>query len=197
MSTVAAHLAPRRQSANVNRLLAVVLAAAGVGLLLTESHIRLWEARLSADIMSVTSIGHAQAIGSSVIFPHHNQWIGYTIAASCTAALLITPFFFIGAGLILSGRIPITTALIALAVITVIVWFVNQLRLLIIGASMQLWGFKSGYSRSHILAGGIISTLGVAIGVAIFLALVLHDRPGRRGTRFPSSPSTSSNSDRS
>lgn len=194
---MAAHLAPRRQSANVNRLLAVVLAAAGVGLLLTESHIRLWEARLSADIMSVTSIGHAQAIGSSVIFPHHNQWIGYTIAASCTAALLITPFFFIGAGLILSGRIPITTALIALAVITVIVWFVNQLRLLIIGASMQLWGFKSGYSRSHILAGGIISTLGVAIGVAIFLALVLHDRPGRRGTRFPSSPSTSSNSDRS
>lgn len=196
MNTVPAHLAPRSVTPNVHRVLAVVIAAAGVALLLNESHIRLWEARLSAGIMSVTSIGHAQAVGSSVVFPHHNHWIGYTIAASCTAALLITPFFFIGAGLILSRRIPITTALIALAVITVIVWFVNQLRLLIIGASMQLWGFKSGYSRSHILAGGIVSTLGVAIGVAIFLALVLHDRSGRQAIPLSSS-SSSSNSDRS
>lgn len=59
---------------------------------------------------------------------------------------------------------------------------------------MQLWGFKSGYSRSHVLAGGIISTIGVAIGVAIFLALLLHQRP----TRTPSHPSIPSDlSDRS
>jgi exosortase/archaeosortase family protein len=112
-----------------------------------------------------------------VIFPHHQQWIGYTIAASCTSALLIAPFFLIGGALLLWGRIRITRGLIALVAVTVIVWLVNQLRLLLIGTSMRLWGFKTGYSRSHLLAGGIVSTLGVAIGIAAYVALLLHQQP--------------------
>jgi hypothetical protein len=38
---------------------------------------------------------------------------------------------------------------------------------------MRLWGFSSGYSRSHVLAGGVISTLGVAVGIAVFVIVVL------------------------
>jgi exosortase/archaeosortase family protein len=179
--TSAAIATPARPTKYLNRVLAVLIAGAGVVLLVTEAHIRLFEARVAAEIMRLTSIGgHAQAVGSSVVFPHQQHWIGFTIATSCTAALLIAPFFLIGAGLVLTGRIPIRSALIALVAITVIVWFVNQLRLLLIGASMQLWGLKSGYSRSHVLAGGVVSTIGVAIGIAVFLALVLHNQTVRR-----------------
>lgn len=182
--TTAAVVGPARPTKYLNRVLAVLIAAAGVVLLVTEAHIRLFEAKVAAEIMRLTSIGnHAQAVGSSVVFPHQQHWIGFTIATSCTAALLIAPFFLIGAALVLSGRIPIPSALLALVAITVIVWFVNQLRLLLIGASMQLWGFKSGYSRSHILAGGVVSTLGVAIGIAVFLALVLHSQTDRHHTK--------------
>jgi exosortase/archaeosortase family protein len=178
MSATAVHLpAPRKWP--INRLIAPLVAGAGILLLISESHVRHLEAGAAAGILRLTALGHAHAVGSSVIFPHHQLWIGYTVAASCTAALLIAPFFLIAALLILSGRVRIGSGLLALAAVTVIVWLVNQLRLLVIGASMRLWGFQTGYSRSHVLAGGVVSTLGVALGIAAFVALMLHERsPG-------------------
>jgi exosortase/archaeosortase family protein len=155
---------------------AVLVAGAGIALLVTESHVRLFEASAAAAILRLTRLGGAHSVGTAVIFPHHQQWVGYTIAASCTAALLIAPFFLIAALLILSRRVNIARGLLALAVVTVIVWLVNQLRLLVIGASMRIWGFRTGYSRSHLLAGGVVSTLGVALGIAAFVALMLHER---------------------
>jgi len=170
---VPARLTRRR----ANWIVAALIAAAGVALVITESHVRRLEANAAAAILRLTSIGKAHAVGSSVIFPHHQQWIGYTIAASCTAALLIAPFFLIAAALIFSGRVHIRSGLLALVAVAVIVWLVNQLRLLIIGASMRIWGFQTGYSRSHLLAGGIVSTLGVALGIAVYVALLVHERP--------------------
>ena len=63
----------------------------------------------------------------------------------------------------------------------VLIWMINQVRVLLIGASMSFWGLKTGYARSHILAGGVLSTVGVTLGVVAFLAFLLrehHDRPG-------------------
>jgi hypothetical protein len=158
------------------RIVAGAVALAGLVLLLTESHVRVFEARVSSFFLSVTHIAQARPMGYSVIFAQNQHWIGYSITAGCTATLLAVPFFFISSGLLLTRRVSITRGLVGLAVVVVFVALVNQLRLLLIGASMQVWGFTTGYNRSHVLAGGVLSTFGVAIGIAVFLVLVVHQR---------------------
>jgi hypothetical protein len=174
--TIAATPSPLVDQKLLARVVAGVVALAGVVLLLTESHVRVFEARVSSFFMSVTHIAHARPMGYSVIFAQNQHWIGYSITAGCTATLLAVPFFFISSGLLLTRRVSIARGLVGLAVVVVFVALVNQLRLLLIGGSMQLWGFTTGYNRSHVLAGGVLSTFGVAIGIAVFLALVVHQR---------------------
>jgi exosortase/archaeosortase family protein len=135
------------------------------------------EAALAADLLRWFHISHARPVGSAVIFPHGQGWIGFTVATSCTAALLIAPFYLVGAALLVPSRLPIKRVIAALGAVTVIVWVANQVRLLLIGMSMSAWGFRAGYSRSHILAGGIVSTLGLAIGIAVYVGLLLNHRP--------------------
>jgi len=174
-----------RDPIRASQAVAVVLAVAGILLLVVEGSIRDVEARFSAFLLSLTGVAHARPMGYSVIFPQGHQWIGYSITAGCTATLLAVPFFFISSALLLTRRVRIARGFVGLAVVTVLVWLVNQLRLLLIGASMRLWGFQTGYNRSHVLAGGVLSTLGVAIGLAIFLGLVVRERratPGPEGT---------------
>lgn len=180
---------------SVSRVAAVVVAVAGVVLLVTESHVRQFEAHASALLLRLTDVAHAaHPTGSSVIFTQGQHWVGFSIAAGCTAALLIAPFFFISAGLLLSRRVSIRRGMIGLLVVSVLVWLVNQLRLLLIGASMQLWGFRTGYDRSHVLAGGVLSTFGVAAGLGIFLMVIVRERhasadsPGGRPRKGRSSP---------
>ena len=153
-----------------------LLAAAGVGLLIGESQLRVAEATMSATLVRLTGLGNAHALGSSVFFQQNHQWIGYSVTTGCTAALLIAPFFFIGAGLLFFRRLNVGNTLTALAIVGVLIWVINQLRLLLIAASMHFWGFRTGYDRSHVLAGGVLSTVGVTIGVVAFLAFLLRER---------------------
>jgi exosortase/archaeosortase family protein len=168
----------------ISRIAAAVIALGGVALLLTEGHMRALEANVAAIALRLTAVTHARPTGSTVAFVQGHHWVGYSIAAGCTAALLIAPFFFISAGLLLSRRVSIRRGLFALIVTSVLVWIVNQLRLLLIGESMRIWGSRTGYDRSHVLAGGVLSTFGVAVGVAIFVGLMVRDRPrpGAGGT---------------
>jgi hypothetical protein len=170
------------------RFAAVVVLGLGIFLLVVEGSIRTFEAHFSALVLSLTGVARAQPMGYSVVFPQGHQWIGYSITAGCTATLLAVPFFFISSGLLLSRRVSITRGILGLAVVTTLVWMVNQLRLLLIGASMRLWGFRVGYERSHVLAGGILSTLGVAMGLAIFVVLIVRDRRPRQGAPSPELP---------
>ncbi|MGP0029821.1 MAG: hypothetical protein ACLPVF_04870 [Acidimicrobiales bacterium] len=167
------------------QLVAALLVAAGVVLLVVESSIRDIEAHFSAFLMSLTGVAHAHPMGYSVIFPQGHQWIGYSITAGCTATLLAVPFFFISAALLLTRRVSVGRGFLGLVVVVALVWLVNQLRLFLIGASMRLWGFQTGYNRSHVLAGGVLSTLGVAIGLAIFLGLIVRDRRTTAGPDLP------------
>jgi exosortase/archaeosortase family protein len=182
MSAVVAGVA--RPGRRITRVDAAVVAGVGLAILLTESHMRQIEAAASAFVLRLTHVaGTAHPTGSAVVFNQGPHWVGYSIAAGCTAALLIAPFFFVSAGLLLSRRVSLSRGLIALVVVTVLVWAVNQLRLLLIAASMQLWGFRTGYNRSHVLAGGVLSTFGVAIGVVIFVLLMIRERPSARGSK--------------
>jgi exosortase/archaeosortase family protein len=158
--------------------LAVV--ALGLALVIGEARFRVTEARVSAWILRLVRMRPASSLGDNVIFPLHGRWVGYSLSVACTAALLIMPFFIVAGLLILSGRVDRRRALGALALTSVIIFVVNQLRMLVIAGSMMLWGFTSGYERSHILLGTVLSTVGVIIGIIIFCWMLVSTPDGRR-----------------
>lgn len=93
-------------------------------------------------------------------------------------AFLVAPFFVIAALLIASRRTPPGRGLGALAVLTLVFFTVNQARLFVVAASMRLWGFRSGYERSHVFLGTTLSTVGAVVGLLLFVWLVI-DGSGR------------------
>jgi exosortase/archaeosortase family protein len=87
------------------------------------------------------------------------------------------PFGLIAGGLLLGGRLTVRRGLVTVASVILLVFAVNQLRIGIVAVSMRTWGLQTGYERSHVLLGSLISTFGVAVGVVIFLISV--SAPGR------------------
>ena len=134
---------------------------------------------MSAWVLRLVRLRPASSLGDNVIFPLHGQWVGYSLSVACTAALLIMPFFIVAGLLIVSGRVDRRRALGA-GPHVVIIFVVNQLRMLVIAGSMMLWGFRSGYERSHILLGTVLSTVGVIIGIIIFCWMLVSSPDGRR-----------------
>ncbi len=155
---------------------AIALVAAGVGLAVSQGAIRVLEAQLSAALGSILG-QHTQAVGDSVIFPLGNRFVGWNLTLACTAALLVAPFFLLAAGLVASGRLGIRRALLTLGAVAVLVFAANQLRMLVITISMREWGFVTGYERSHVLLGTVVSTLGLVIGLLVFIVSVSHHKP--------------------
>ncbi len=153
---------------------AFVLAAAF--LVLGQHAFRDIEAWFSASILRVTQIFPARAIGVAVIFPVRGALVGLSISASCTAALLISPFLLLSGGLVASGRVSVGRGVSTAAVLALILFVVNQARILVIALSMRWWGFERGYEISHILLGTIVSTLGVLAGLLIFTRVLVRGR---------------------
>jgi exosortase/archaeosortase family protein len=159
---------------------AVALAVLAVVLLVLQQAVRRVEATFSAGFLRVLHVRPAKSIGTSVVFPLHGHWVGYSLSVGCSAALLIIPFVLISAGLVASRRVPIGRCLESLAAVTLILFFVNQLRFLVIAASMVLWGYRTGYERSHVFFGTALSTIGVVAGVIVFVFMLSGG--GRRVT---------------
>ena len=163
------------------------MVAAGLSLIVWEGRFRVQEAKISAWLMRSLGIRRpAISFGSAVVFPLHDRWVGFTVTLACTAALLVVPFFLLGGALILTGRVSRVRALLALAITTVLVFAVNQLRLLVITGSMVHWGFQKGYDRSHIFLGTVVSTVGVVAGVVIFVWMLVM-APERKRARMTGS----------
>jgi len=156
-----------------------VVAAAGavvVLLLAGQEQFRRFEAVLCASFLSVLRIAPARTVDPIVVFPAKGRLVGFTVAAGCTAALLIVPFVVVAAVLVLAGRVPPGRASATVAVFAVVVTLINQLRLIVIAVAMRAWGFPQGFDRSHVLLGTIVSTIGVAGGLLLFLRMVVPRR---------------------
>ncbi|HVE26038.1 MAG TPA: hypothetical protein VNC22_11560 [Sporichthya sp.] len=138
-----------------------------------QSLVRGFEARSGADVARGLGLVPARAVGSAVVFPLRGRFVGYTVTEGCTVAFLIAPFFVIAALLIASRRTPPRRGLGGLAVLTAVFFTVNQLRLFVVAASMQAWGFRPGYERSHVFLGTMLSTVGTVLGLLLFVWLVV------------------------
>jgi len=88
------------------------------------------------------------------------------------------PFALLTALLLLAGRVQPGRAGATVALFAVVLILVNQLRLLVIILSVRGWGFETGFARSHVLLGTVVSTVGVVGGLLLFLRMVVP--AGRR-----------------
>jgi exosortase/archaeosortase family protein len=177
--------APRRPADHVAVPLGAVALAIGVGLLFGQARFRVTEAHFTASIMRLVHMRPATSLGDNVVFPLHGQWVGFSLSVACTAALLLVPFFVVAGLLLVARRVESRRALVALAVTTVVIFLVNQLRLLVIAGSMLAWGFTTGYERSHVFLGTVLSTLGVIGGVIIFVWMLVGNAGQRHSGSNP------------
>jgi exosortase/archaeosortase family protein len=149
---------------------ALVLAVVAVALVLEQSAIRPFEARLSAMILAVTRLASAKSVGTVVAFPLGSRGAGaYSITTGCTVVLLLSPFFFIAGALVASGRTSIARGLATMGAVGLALVAVNQARFMVVAASMRVWGFRLGFERSHVFLGTVVSTLGVLAALLAFI----------------------------
>lgn len=165
-----------RTSAPRNAGLAAAAVAVTVLLVVGQEQVRRLEALGSAALLRLLNIAPADSIGTAVTFQAKDRFAGFTVAPGCTAALLIAPFFLAAGLLLLSGRVRPGRAVATVTVFAVVVALVNQMRFAVIAVSMRSWGYPAGFERSHVLLGSLVSTLGVAGGLLLFLRMVVPRR---------------------
>jgi len=162
----------------------LLLLAAGVAVLTEQALVRGLEARSAAHLAHLVGLVPARSIGSSVVFPLGDRFVGYTVTEGCTVAFLVAPFCLIAAVLVASRHTAPRRGLRALAVVTIVLFMANQARLFVIAASMRALGFESGYELSHVFLGTVLTTLGAVIGLLLFVWLVANESaPGNRRHR--------------
>ncbi len=172
MATTVAIARAQRQQLVPPSLTALAVVTAGIAIAVAHRSVQAAEAWMSAGLATALGLVTAEPFGSAVVFPIDGRNVGFTITPGCSVAFLLPFFFVVAAALLASGRIGPGRAAFTVVAVSVTLFAVNQLRLLIVSASMRGWGFETGYERSHILLGTLASTIGVIVGVLLFLFLV-------------------------
>jgi exosortase/archaeosortase family protein len=149
----------------------------------------LWGSRvLRAAELVVTGSVMSLGAGHTVLYsPAHiiffetagSRTVGLQITASCTAIFLMVPFFLLAAFMMLIPRLQVARLLLGVAVSLMVVFWLNQLRLLIIAWATHRWGIGQGFDWAHILAGAVVTTMSMLIALYLFFRLSLAGRPAR------------------
>ena len=151
-----------------------------VWMAVSNDSLRRVEARLLAPIAGFVTGRHGAvttdervyfALGTSRAF-------GLQITSECTSALLLIPLFVMMGSFAIFTRLSLGRELVALIAGTVLILFVNALRVAGIAWATWRFGFDPGYSYSHIFVGSAFSLVGFvgAMLVALWI-LVRFNRP--------------------
>lgn len=141
------------------------------------------EAAVTAALARGTGLDDAVRYGTAVVFTVAGRTTGVEITVGCSAALLAAPFLAVTTALLAVRRVSVARAVQALAVALTTLLVVNQVRMLAIIAGMEAWGPEVGYSRTHVLIGTALSTVGVVLAGSCYLGLLLRGSyPSPRST---------------
>lgn len=161
-----------RQVGPLRCALTAGLLVATVVLLGRDRALRHVEACASAFFVRSTWGPDARCLDDNTLYRVDGQLVGHTVTIGCSAVVLLVPFVAVAALLLPVRRMPAAVTLGALGFAALVVSSVNQLRLLTIATGMHLWGVEKGYGVTHVLAGSIVSTLGIVAGGLTFLVLL-------------------------
>lgn len=170
-------------------LAAVILVGAGV-MIWGSRVLRSGELAIAGVVMSLGA-GHTVVYqpGRIVFFETDGaRTVGLQITASCTAIFLMVPFVVLAAFMVLLPRTRIDRVLLGMVVGGLVVFWLNQLRLLIIAWATRLFGVGEGFDWAHIMAGAIVTTLSMLIALFLFFWLSLSRDARLEGDREISAP---------
>jgi exosortase/archaeosortase family protein len=157
-----------------HRALAVVLLLAAVALVVWQRAFRTVEVTLAGGLIRLfTSDGvYVAAQRQSVYFGLGGDTpFGLRMSPECTSAFLLLPLLLVGAVMIVL-RPRITRQVIgALGIAVVALILVNQLRLLMLVGLIDWMGTDRGYYLGHTMFGSLISVIGGAAALVLFVWL--------------------------
>lgn len=173
------------------------LAAAGGAVLLTiallaAGAVQRWEASAATALLRLVGVDtwSEDAVVRIVVDGHPEvgglpaggyEAGGFTIAPSCSVSLFLAPLLLAAAALLVGRRARGVDVGRALLVVAPLVVALSQLRYVVTGLLIRHQGQDRGFSLAHVLIGSVISTVGLAGGLVLFLWLVLGS-PRRRGS---------------
>lgn len=172
MTTAGALSVPRTTIGT--RILVVGLLAVAVGLVLAHRIYRTAEIVLAGWAVDLTTSSgvYVAASRQTVYFGLGSSTpLGLKMTPECTSAFLLLPLLVVGAVMIaLRPRIT-RRVLLALAVAAVAVIVVNQLRVLTLVGLVNWLGIDRGYYWGHTLLGSMVSVIGGAAALVLFVWL--------------------------
>ncbi|MGW5053405.1 exosortase P [Actinokineospora sp. NPDC004072] len=152
----------------------VALGALAVALVVGNKLYRTAEMVLASGILKVvTSDGvHLAAERQTVYFGLGSDTpFGLRMSPECTSAFLVLPLLVVGAVMIALRPAITKRVLTALLVATAAVVVVNQLRVLTLVGLIEWLGTDRGYHWGHTLLGSMVSVIGGAAALVLFVWL--------------------------
>lgn len=161
------------------KALAVLLLVAAAALIVWQRAYRTVEMMLAGGLIRLfTSDGvYVAAQRQSVYFGlGSDRPFGLRMTPECTSAFLLLPLLLVGAVMIVLRPRVTRQVLFALGVSAVVLILVNQLRLLMLVGLINWLGTDRGYYLGHTMFGSLISVIGGAAALVLFVWLATRSR---------------------
>ena len=171
MTTAAA---PTPRASFPTYLTIAVLLAIAAGLVVFLNAYRTAEVLLAGIIIGLaSSYGTAvDTVNQVVYFNLGGQFpLGLKMTPECTSALLVLPLVVVAAVMIFLRPQIVRRVLTSLLIATVALVIVNQLRMLLLFGLVNWLGTDRGYYWGHTLLGSLVSIIGGAIALVLFVWL--------------------------
>ncbi|AUI64963.1 exosortase/archaeosortase family protein [Amycolatopsis sp. BJA-103] len=158
-------------------VLAVIAVAAG--LVLAERVYRVFEVQLSGLILRVITTSGVFVAGEreTVYFGLSGDTpLGLRMTPECSSAFMLLPLLLVTAAMLYFRPRNAKRLFVSLAISAAVVILVNQMRVLAIVGLVNWLGVDEGYYWGHTLLGSMVSVIGGAVALVLFVWL---------GTRKP------------
>ena len=183
MTLAGALPAPRPRTAGWPKALAVLLLGIAAALIIWQRSYRTVEMQLAGGLIRLfTSDGvYVAAQRQSVYFGlGSDRPFGLRMSPECTSAFLLLPLLVVGAAMIVLRPRVTRQVLVALGVSVVALVLVNQLRLLMLVGLIDWLGTDRGYYLGHTMFGSLLSVIGGAAALVMFVWLATRTPRAQR-----------------
>lgn len=184
----------------IRRPIGIGLLAAAVLLIfghLVVQQVEAWTGALVAESLLSTDTYIPDGSSSLFIGIGTLQVRGVTVTAECTAAFLLAASFLVGGLSMFIGKPRIARILLAVGLSAAAMFLVNQLRILMIVAAVQAWGFEGdAFEVVHRYIGPLLTLVALGAGGVVFAWAMRHaptprrSKPGRTFPTHQSQPGT-------
>lgn len=164
---------------SVARLVALSLLAVAIGLVLAHQAYQTVEIMFAGAVLGlVTASGVEVNAGRQTVYfgLGSEHPLGLQMTPECTSAFLLVPLVLVAAVLVsLRPRIA-RRVLVSLGIAALVLIAVNQLRILTLVGLVNWLGTNQGYYLGHTLLGSMVSVIGGAVALVLFVWLSTKER---------------------